>query len=82
MAKEKNSEFVDILIPETPGEEPHNRYFSLNGKVYSVPVGITVSVPVALAAVWEESKAQQRAARERIIAATGARREADKVFMG
>lgn len=82
MSKEKNPEYIDIIIPETPGEEPHNKYFSLNGKVYSVPVGIAVAVPAAIAAIWEESKAQQRAARERMNTARGVRTEADKAFMG
>lgn len=84
MAKnEERSGYVEIFIPESPENSVlHNKNFSVNGKFYSVPVGIPVMVPEELAAVWEEAKFQQKATRAAVVAAQDNVAARDKAFMG
>ncbi|MBO4584837.1 MAG: hypothetical protein J5756_07230 [Clostridia bacterium] len=75
--------FVPIFIPaESDEDELHNKYFSVNGKTYGVPVGIEVSVPEEVAAAYEESKAGKKNARQAILNAQENLRARDKAFMG
>lgn len=81
--KDEQTGYKEIFIPESTDDSAlHNKYFSVNGKVYTVPVGISVMVPEEVAAAWEESKAQAKKARAAILAAQGNREEYNKVFMG
>ena len=75
--------FVTIVIPETPEDTMlHNKYFSVNGKTFTVPVGIPVTVPEEVAAAWEETQVQQRAARAAVLRANEAFNESAKAFLG
>ena len=76
----KNRETVIIEIPYIEGGDTGDKYFSCNDYECLVPVGIPVTVPKCIAAIYENAKAALRSKREQeMLARKKARQLMDRL---